>query len=52
MIMAKKYHIRMVPGRSFACPGYVRLAYCASYETLQNSLPAFQALAREGFAEK
>ncbi len=50
--MAKKYHILMVPGRSFACPGYVRLAYCVSYETIQNSLPAFQALARECFAEK
>lgn len=50
--MAKKYHILMVPGSSFACPGYVRLAYCVSYETIQNSLPAFQALARECFPEK
>ena len=29
----KKYNILMVPGSSFACPGYVRLAYCVSYET-------------------
>ncbi len=50
--MAKKYHILMVPGSSFACPGYVRLAYCVSYETIQNSMPAFQALARECFPEK
>ena len=27
---AKKYHILIVPGSSFACPGYVRLAYCVS----------------------
>ena len=41
---AKKYHILMVPGSSFACPGYVRLAYCISYETIVNSLPAFAEL--------
>ena len=44
---AKKYHILMVPGSSFACPGYVRLAYCVSYETIQNALPEFQKLAEE-----
>ncbi|HIY18105.1 MAG TPA: pyridoxal phosphate-dependent aminotransferase [Candidatus Blautia avistercoris] len=46
---AKKYNILMVPGSSFACPGYVRLAYCVSYETIQNSLPAFKKLAEEYF---
>ncbi len=44
---AKKYHILMVPGSSFACPGYVRLAYCVSYETIQNALPEFGKLAKE-----
>ena len=44
---AKKYHILMVPGSSFACPGYVRLAYCVSYETIQNALPEFKKLAEE-----
>ena len=42
----------MVPGSSFACPGYVRLAYCVSYETIQNSLPAFRELAKECFSEQ
>ncbi len=46
---AKKYHILMVPGFSFACPGYVRLAYCVSYETIINSLPEFEKLAKEYF---
>lgn len=41
----KKYHILMVPGSSFACPGYVRLAYCVSHETILNSLPEFAKLA-------
>ena len=50
--MAKRHHILMVPGSSFACPGYVRLAYCVSYETIQNSLPAFRELAKECFSEQ
>lgn len=44
---AKEKHILIVPGSSFACPGYVRIAYCVSYETIQNSLPAFSALAED-----
>ena len=43
----KKYNILMVPGSSFACPGYVRLAYCVSHETILNSLPRFRKLAEE-----
>lgn len=43
----KKYNILMVPGSSFACPGYVRLAYCVSYETILHSLPEFRKLAKE-----
>lgn len=44
---AKKYNILMVPGSAFAGPGYVRLAYCVSYETIQNSMPGFKKLAQE-----
>ena len=44
---AKKYHILVVPGSSFACPGYVRIAYCVSYETILHSLPYFKELAKE-----
>lgn len=43
----KKYNILMVPGSSFACPGYVRLAYCISHETILHSLPEFRKLAAE-----
>ncbi|MCR5775193.1 MAG: pyridoxal phosphate-dependent aminotransferase, partial [Lachnospiraceae bacterium] len=32
---AKKEHILLVPGSSFACPGFVRLSYCVSYETCE-----------------
>ena len=48
---AKSHNILVVPGSSFACPGYVRLAYCVSYETIKGSLPGFKELAREYFGE-
>lgn len=41
----KKYNILMVKGSAFGCPGYVRLAYCVSHETVKNSLAAFAKLA-------
>lgn len=41
----KKHHILMVKGGAFGCPGYVRLAYCVSHETIKNSLAAFAKLA-------
>ena len=44
---AKKHHVLFVPGSSFACPGYVRIAYCVSYEQIERSLPAFRAIAEE-----
>lgn len=45
--IAKKYNLLLVPGSTFACPGFVRIAYCVSYETVVNSLPKFAELARE-----
>ena len=42
---AKKHNILMVPGSAFACPGYVRLAYCTSYDTIINSMNGFRRLA-------
>ncbi len=44
---AKKYNLLLVPGSSFGCPGYVRLAYCVSYDTIVNSIPAFTKLAAD-----
>lgn len=42
---AKQFHVLVVPGSSFACPGYVRIAYCVSYERIERSLPAFKKIA-------
>lgn len=44
---AKKYNILIVPGSTFACPGFVRIAYCVSYDTITSSLPQFKKLAEE-----
>ncbi len=45
--VCKKHHILVVPGSSFACPGYVRISYCVSYEQIERSLPAFEQVAKE-----
>lgn len=45
----KKHHILMVKGSAFGCPGYVRLAYCVSHDTVKNALPAFAELAKTYF---
>lgn len=42
---AKKFNLLLVPGSSFGCPGHVRISYCVSYDTVKNSLPAFEKLA-------
>lgn len=42
---AKEYNILFVPGSSFACKGYVRIAYCVSTDMIKRALPAFKKLA-------
>ncbi len=41
---AKQYGLLLVPGDDFAAPGYLRLAYCVSYEMIVRSIPAFEKL--------
>ncbi len=43
---AKKYNILLVPGTSFQCPGYVRVAYCVSPKTIKGSMDGFAKLAQ------
>ena len=47
---AKEFNLLFVPGTSFACPGYVRIAYCVSPEMLEKSLDSFQKLANIYFS--
>ncbi|MDD3340181.1 MAG: pyridoxal phosphate-dependent aminotransferase [Lachnospiraceae bacterium] len=44
---AKKHNILIVPGSSFGCAGFVRIAYCVAHETIVNALPGFRELAKE-----
>lgn len=46
---AKEFNILIVPGSSFGCPGYVRIAYCVAYETIVNALPKFKELSKKYF---
>ena len=41
----KEERILTVPCTSFACPGYVRLAYCVAEATVQNALQGFRNVA-------
>lgn len=47
--LAKKYNLLFVPASSFACPGYVRIAYCVSYDMIKRSKDAFTKLKAENF---
>ena len=42
---AKALELLPVPSDSFGCPGWVRVGYCVSHETIVNSMPAWAALA-------
>lgn len=42
---AKEFHLLLVPGSAFMCPGYVRIAYCVDTEMLKRSFGAFEKLA-------
>lgn len=44
---AKEHNILIVPGSTFACPGYVRIAYCVDYKMIERALPKFEQLAKE-----
>lgn len=44
---AKEHNLLLVPGTSFGCAGYVRIAYCVSPDMIKRSLPAFRELAKE-----
>ena len=43
---AKEFELVFVPGDCFGYPGYVRISYCVATETIEKSLPAFEALAK------
>lgn len=44
---AKEKNLLVVPGTGFDCPGWFRVCYCVSEQTIRNSLPVFKALIEE-----
>ena len=44
---AKRRDLLVVPGDGFGCPGYFRLCYAVSYDTICRSLPVFRAVLEE-----
>ena len=40
----KSLDLLPVPSDSFGCPGWIRIGYCVSYETIVNSMPAWAKL--------
>lgn len=42
---AKEFNLLFVPGSSFVCSGYVRIAYCVKTEMIERSFEAFRKLA-------
>lgn len=46
---SKEFNLLFVPGSSFGCSGYVRIAYCVKTEMIEKSLKAFEELAKYYF---
>ena len=44
---AKRHDLLVVPGDGFGCPGYFRLCYAVSYDTICRSLPVFRTVLEE-----
>ena len=42
---AKEFNLLLVPGSSFMCAGYVRIAYCGDKKMIEKSFAAFEKLA-------
>ena len=41
------HNLLVVPSDAFECPGYLRVSYCVSKDTIINSIPAFRAMMNE-----
>ena len=50
--IAKRYNLLFVPGSSFGCAGYVRIAYCVAYDMIERSQKAFEKLGKVFFSER
>lgn len=49
---ALKYDLILVPGDTFGCPGYFRMAYCIDTEKVERSLPALRKFVTEEYGNR
>lgn len=49
---ALKYDLVLVPGDTFGCPGYFRMAYCIDTEKVERSLPALRRFVKEEYGQR
>ncbi len=49
---AKKYDLILVPGDTFGCSGYFRMAYCIDTEKVERSLPALRKFVKTEYGDK
>lgn len=49
---ALKYDLILVPGDSFGCPGYFRMAYCIATEKVERSLVALEKFVKNEYCRK
>jgi aspartate aminotransferase len=49
---ALKYDLILVPGDSFGCPGYFRMAYCIDTEKVERSLPALEKFVKTEYPKE
>ncbi len=47
---ALRYDLVLVPGDTFGCPGYFRMAYCIDTEKVKRSLPALRKFVKEEYS--
>ena len=45
--IAKRHNILVVPGSSFSCKGYVRIAFCTETKKIENAIPKFKEVMEE-----
>ena len=48
---AMKYDLALVPGDSFGCPGYFRMAYCIDTEKVRRSFAALEKFVAEEYGK-
>ena len=46
---ALQYDLALVPGDSFGCPGYFRMAYCIETEKVRRSFAALEKFVAEEY---